>query len=198
MLLAEIVHAPLPVQDLNLASHIVFSQTTVERKFDVVRKVIVMRCANWLGQPAHTYKHKAAEFVVKAFNGIADLAKKDTWIRNTAAHGNIYRGPPPRLIPSPFDFEGVQRHHNKRGVKGAVGLDMKSGFTAEELRTFATAVRGTQTLFLPLKDPIQMIMFDQVTPALEGALVELGRGLKLQPPLQDRPHRKARPQRAPR
>jgi len=193
MLVAEIVHGPpIVTQDMELASIIVFGHGTVERKIDVTRRILMLRLGNGLKAKPHEYPFKVATFMVQAFNKIADMAKKDTWIRNTAAHGNIFMGRPgdePKLIPSPLDFDGVKRHHEKRGGRGPAGFVPTNGFTADELQAFAIEVKDTQKLFGRFADLMKILMTGGPTAAFESGLVALGKDLKLQAPLQVRPHR---------
>jgi hypothetical protein len=198
MFLSQIVHPPpLGQQDLELASILLFSQGTVERRVDIVRRVLTLRLAGWLKCKPHEYPRKVADFIIKAFNLAADIAKRDTWIRNTSAHGTIFMGKPgdePRLIPSPFDFDGVQRFHEKRGGKGPPDFVPKNGFTAAELQNFAAESKKGHMPIIVIGEAVAAIFAKDAT-SLEAKLVALGRDLKLQPPLQAQPPRGKRERR---
>jgi hypothetical protein len=195
MLLADIVQPPpFARQDLELASIIIFSQTTIERRIDIVRKVITLRLAGLMERKPHEYPHKVGAFVIKAFNIVAAAATKETWIRNTAAHGNYFlpQTGEPRIIPIPFDFEGVQRHNERRGIKGSAMFNPDSGFTASELTAFSDSLKRPHNQFGMVRDALEPILKNGAQEALDKALVALGKDLKLQVPLQVRPHRERR------
>lgn len=200
MLLSEIVQAPpFTRQDLELASIIVFSQTTIERRIDIVRKVIVLRLSALSRTKPHEYPNKVAAFVIKAFNIIAASATKEIWIRNTTAHGNYYfpQNAEPRIVPIPFDFDGVQRHNERRGLKGGSAFSPDSGFTAAELNAFAISLKKPLHQFHAVSAILVLILKQGPAEKLEQALVALGTDLKLQAPLQVRPQRGARPPKPP-
>jgi hypothetical protein len=195
MMLGEIVHKPpFAQQELELASLIVFSQSTIERRIDMVRKVITLRLAGLLQRKPNEYPHKVAAFILKAFNIAAAAATKDIWIRNTAAHSNFYvpQNAEPKIIPMPFDFEAVQRHNERKGVKGGAGFlafGPDSGFTAAELKAFAASLAVPMRQLNKVREALIPIMQAAPQEVLEAALVALGKDLQLQAPLLVPPHR---------
>jgi hypothetical protein len=127
----------------------------------------------------------------------ADVAK-NLWIRNLAAHGSFFNDAAEvKLIPSPFDFDAMQRLHDRRGGKGKVGFVSNTGLTAAEINAAAMETSAAQSKFLLVKEAVRIAMTGQFNQALEEALDALGTGLKLTPPLQVRPHRRAREPRGP-
>ncbi len=200
MLVADIIHGPvMPRQDVALASLIVFNQSTVERRFDIVRKVLTLRLSGALEQKPHEYIHKVADFLIKGFNLANEAAVKDLWLRNTAAHGNYYmsdeRGP--TIVPTPFDLEGVQRFNQKRGMKRGEAFMPTNGITADELNAYARSLQEPQRWMNRIREIMILLQRGHDPAGFEAALVALGKDLKLSPPLQARPRREKKPQAQP-
>lgn len=194
MMVSNIVHMPFPSQDFELGSVIVFSQATVERRFQIVRQIITMRLRVGLDRKPHEFPHKACEFILKAFNVLAADVAKNLWIRNLAAHGSFFHDKNRlTLIPSPFDFDAMQRLHDKRGGKGKVGFVSENGFTEPELLAVAKETKALLGKFHLVTEAVRIAMTGQFNPALEAALAELGKGLKMTPPRLVRPRREAKP-----
>ena len=191
MVAAEIIHPP-PIlrQDLELASLLIFSQTTLERRIDIVRKVIALRTGGLLKAKQHEYPHKLGMFIQKAFNLISASATKDVWIRNTAAHSNymVPNDGDPTLIPNPFDFESQERFNERRGHKGRHPFK-GAGLTASELTEFADSLAIPLRQYGKLGAILKLMLRGDRPVDLEAELIALGKDLKLQAPLQVRPRR---------
>lgn len=193
LLVADIIHMPFPMPDLELASVIVFSQTSVERQIDVVRKIIAMRLSAGLAGKPHEFPRKACDFILKAFNLTAADTTRDLWMRNLAAHGTLYfSGERVTLVPSPVDFDGIRKLHIKRKQPSESLLVPNNGLTTCELNEARVHYNSLHDRYAKIREATKLAMTDQFTEALEATLRELGRDLKLQAPLRVRPHRERR------
>jgi hypothetical protein len=191
MLLSEIVHPPpFQGQDVELASIIIFGQNTVENRIGIARKVLERSLGHWLILPKHEYPYKLANFIIDAFNLIADQSKKHVWVRNVVAHGATFRaGDVVIVAPSLVDIDGQKRVAAKKKPVPSIG---HAGFFAEELTEYASETAKASAKFLRLLQIMRLVRLPGPTPQLEAEVVALGKDLKLQAPLQVRPHRKAK------
>lgn len=191
-LLAAILHPPPNHwKDFELASFMVFGQGTVERRANLVRQVLELRLAGHLSSPRHLYPYKLAAFLVSCFNKVTASATEHLWIRNMAAHGDLF-GIDGEVFAGPAitDFDARARLQKKKKI--TPGAEPLFGLKAVEIEKAAREMAA----LLHFYDRIGEVMITRWSgfppEILDEEVSELGRSLGLASPLQNRPLSKSK------
>ena len=118
----------LNLHQYELASIIIFRARSLEQRLEIFRDVLELRLRGLSQKPRHSIEKLSADFVVKAFNVISERLNAHKWIRNLAAHGNVFlRAPdPPKLVPTALDVNAWRILVRKRPQYNA-------GITAKQI-----------------------------------------------------------------
>jgi hypothetical protein len=183
-------------RELSLASIIIFSQTTVQRRMDITASIMTLRLRPYLEKPKHSFEYKGATFLQSCFNKISENIRPHLSVRNTAAHGSIHTDPVPNVKPGMTDIEGTRRFYRKKGIKGVEFMPTEVGLVAEEMRASGAAMINNALKYQDIGNLVELMMHlpmnDDTQKILEAKYAELGKDLKLLPPVLERPHRQAK------
>ena len=114
--------------DTRLPALFVFSARSIEQRFEIVRKMFLLRCEPAFAMPRNSNVRRAAEFAEKVMNVVFANVGAHRWIRNVAAHGTmIHTDAMTAIIPAMFDHEGQKKFFER-------GKAYKDGLTLELLK----------------------------------------------------------------
>jgi hypothetical protein len=133
ILLSRLMSHTQDAFDYSFASVFMFSARSIDQRFEILRKAFRLRCGHMLKKPRHHNIRRAAEFAEKAMNVAISNIQAHRWVRNVAAHGNLFRdGAKVSIRPAMLDIEG-------QAAIAARGGDYGRGITLEHLQEATAA-----------------------------------------------------------